>query len=254
MKEIYVAETTSTNSALAAIVDDGTDLLLYTHCQTSGRGQRGNSWEAEPGMNLTFSMLIHPATIPAARQFAVSEAVALAVAETIAPLVVEHPVAVKWPNDIYVDDRKICGILIENSLAGSHIERSIVGIGLNVNQTEFRSAVPNPVSLSKLIGTAFPLEPLMRSIAAAVFRNLETASTNLDELHCRYCQNLWRREGEWQWRDNRTAQLFTAEIVDVAPQGHLTLRDTSDGSLKTFAFKEVSPIICPGSSPLILPC
>lgn len=254
MKEIYIAETASTNSALAAVADDGTDLLLYTHRQTSGRGQRGNSWEAEPGKNLTFSLLIHPTDIPAAGQFAISEAVALAVAETIAELIPEHTVAVKWPNDIYVDDRKISGILIENALAGSRIERSIVGIGLNVNQTSFVSPAPNPVSLSQLTGTMFPLEPLMRAIARGVEFNVATASADRAELHRRYCQNLWRREGRWQWRDNRTARIFTAEIADVAPEGNLILRDSADGSLKTFAFKELSPILTPGPSPLILPC
>ncbi len=111
--------------------------------QTAGRGQRGNGWESEPGRNLLFSMLYYPpAGLPPSRQFQISKAVAVAVAETVDRLLdgYDHPeVCIKWPNDIYVGDRKIAGILIENALQSStRIAHSIIGVGLNVNQREFR--------------------------------------------------------------------------------------------------------------------
>lgn len=241
MKEIFVEETASTNAALAAMADDGTDIILYTHRQTAGRGQRGNSWEAEPGKNLTFSLRLHPRLRPA-QQFAVSEAVALGVAETLGEMLPSLSISVKWPNDIYADDRKICGILIEHSLSGSSIERSIAGIGVNVNQAAFCSDAPNPVSLTQLTGDAYPLEPLMRRISDRIMRNLAAAETEPEKIHHRYNSLLWRRRGEWPWRDKTTGELFTAAVETVAPDGHLLLR-TSDGALRSFAFKEVAPII-----------
>ena len=159
----------STNSVLAGCADAPAGLVIATREQTAGRGQRGNTWEAQPGANLTFSLLLRPAAIPAARQFELSMIVSLAIVDTVdavledagCPLRAE----IKWPNDIYVADRKICGILIENTLTGRSIDRSIVGIGLNVNQTVFLSDAPNPASLCGFTGRAYMLEPLLERLS-----------------------------------------------------------------------------------------
>ena len=140
---ILLHETSSTNSYLsrmASILPSGT--VIYTNSQTSGRGQRGNSWEAEPGKNLTFSMLVkQPAVVPS-KQFRISEAVSLAVVEWLSQY--SDGFSVKWPNDIYYNDKKICGILIEHVLCGNAIVHTIVGVGINVNQQHFLSDAPNP--------------------------------------------------------------------------------------------------------------
>ena len=128
--------------------------IVLTHDQTAGRGQRGNSWEAEPGMNLTFSLCLEPSSILPSEQFLLSEAVALGVADAVAQALgldtQQEEITVKWPNDIYAGNRKIAGILIEHSIRGNRIAKSIAGIGLNVNQRLFRSDAPNPVSMHQL--------------------------------------------------------------------------------------------------------
>ena len=120
--------------------------LVTADYQTAGRGQRGNSWESERGQNLLLALVARPAFLPAAAQFRLSQTIALAVADTVARYT--DDVAVKWPNDVYVGDRKICGMLIENSLKGQQMHTSTIGIGLNVNETAFPEYLPNPVSMA----------------------------------------------------------------------------------------------------------
>lgn len=199
--------------------------------QTAGRGQRGNSWEAEPGKNITLSLILRPEQLPAMRQFELSEAVALAVADTVESLGIGH-VAVKWPNDIYVGDRKIAGILIENTLSGNLISRSIVGIGLNVNQREFHSDAPNPVSALQLTGREHNVEDLALRMVQRILDRL-----SLDN-HSEYRRRLWRGTGIWPWRTAQ-GQTFSAAIADVEPDGHLRL----SGNHPPFAFKEIHPVL-----------
>ncbi len=241
---IQLQETASTNSALREALTQNPDLeagtVVYTHNQTAGRGQRGNSWEAEPGKNITMSMLLRPETVKASEQFVVSEIVALAVAKVLGNHI-DNPdfkVAVKWPNDIYVNDKKICGILIENSLMGSHIDYSIAGIGLNINQREFLSDAPNPMSLIQLTGTETNVEKVMGEIAEEILRLSEQPH---DKIHEEYIANLWRKDGDHPYTTPDGDQ-FTAAIDSVAPTGMLTLRH-ANGSLHTYAFKQVSPIL-----------
>ncbi len=234
-----VEETPSTNSALAAMGASAPHgYAILCRRQTAGRGQRGNSWESAPGQNVTLSLLLRPHEIDAAAQFTISEAVAIGVADTIAPLLPGHDVRLKWPNDVYADDRKICGILIENSLTGRTVDRSIAGIGLNVNQQEFLSDAPNPVSLRQLTGRTYDIEDMARRLCANILTLLDTPA---DELHSRYRTLLWRGEGLHRWKD-AGGRCFEARIADVAPTGHLTLEEI-DGTRSTFAFKEVSPVM-----------
>ncbi|MDE5927427.1 MAG: biotin--[acetyl-CoA-carboxylase] ligase, partial [Duncaniella sp.] len=159
----------STSSYLAGIAADAPHgTVVMAREQTAGRGQRGNSWEAEPGCNITLSLLLRPEGLHPARQFVISQAVSLAIADLVSHFVAA-PVSIKWPNDIYVDDRKICGILIENTITGTSIDRTIVGIGLNVNQTEFRSDAPNPVSMRQLMPK---IEFAVASLARAMVSDL----------------------------------------------------------------------------------
>ncbi len=117
MKILLLEETDSTNTYVSVHADSLDDMtLVAAHSQTAGRGQRGNSWESEPGRNICATLFHRPAGVPARVQFAVSEATALGVADMLAHYGIEA--RVKWPNDVYVGDRKICGILIENAVAG----------------------------------------------------------------------------------------------------------------------------------------
>lgn len=221
--------------------------IVVTDDQTAGRGQRGNFWEAEPGKNLTFSMKLVPAGIAPARQFVISECVALGVAEVVrdrlAGYVPPEEVKVKWPNDIYVGENKIAGILIEHTLNTGTIVHTVAGIGLNVNQTIFTSSAPNPVSMAQLSGnTSFPLEDIMEEIADAVMRRLDDASRSdrgVDHLHEEFHSMLWRNDGNaYRFLLASDTSRFVAVIDGVDPDGMLRLR-LPDGELHRFAFKEV---------------
>jgi BirA family biotin operon repressor/biotin-[acetyl-CoA-carboxylase] ligase len=240
---IELAETPSTNTALRSMLADDSRIaggtVVYTHRQTAGRGQRGNSWEAEPGMNATFSMLLRPEGIEARRQFVVSEMVALGVADALDSYLPAGKAAkVKWPNDIYVDDLKICGILIENSLSGNTIDYSIAGIGLNVNQRRFVSDAPNPVSIANLTGTDNDVVEVMGRVADAI---LDLSALSADDIHRRYLDRLWRRQG---WHPYRLpdGEVFEAVIADVATDGTLWLTHR-DATSHGYLFKEVSAIV-----------
>ncbi len=240
---IPIAETQSTNTALREALATDPDLpagtVVYTHRQTAGRGQRGNSWEAEPGMNVTMSMLLRPDDVNAREQFTVSERVALGVARVLNRYLPQAmPAEVKWPNDVYVGDKKICGILIENSLSGNHIDYSVAGIGINVNQTRFSSPAPNPVSLARLTGLTFDVEEVMREVADEI---TTLSAWNKAELHKLYLSSLWRRRGLHPY-STPDGNRFLAAIESVAPDGYLTLL-TDNGTLRRFAFKEVAAIL-----------
>lgn len=218
--------------------------VVAAHCQSAGHGQRGNSWEAEPGMNLTFSVMLRPEGIDAASQYAVSEAVAVAIAESLSRLVPEpEKLLIKWPNDIYYGDMKLCGILIENSLSGMSILRSIAGVGININQREFRSDAPNPVSLWQITRREHDLAPLLEEVAGAITANVDAISTatGRENIGCRYRSRLWRKEGLHPYRLPDGTE-FRASIESIAPTGHITLRH-ADGTLSTHAFKEVVAVI-----------
>ena len=131
--------------------------------QHAGRGQGANHWESECGKNLTFSILIHPDNVLAHEQYIISMAVAATMRKYLSQVLSEE-VYIKWPNDIYVGDQKVGGILIENRLAGSHIRDCVIGIGLNVNQKEFKSEAPNPVSMLQLEGKEWDREEVLRGI------------------------------------------------------------------------------------------
>lgn len=214
--------------------------------QTAGRGQRGNFWEAEPGKNLTFSIMLRPDEIDAAHQFRISEAVALAVVEVLRRNLKEHVlpenVKVKWPNDIYVNDDKIAGILIENTLQGTRIQTSIAGVGINVNQTIFHSPAPNPVSMAQLAACSFPLPELLAELQQAIVEALAAVDGKAElaaAVHRHFHTVMWRNDGEPHRFALPDGSRFTAVIDRVEPNGRLLLT-MPDGSTQSFAFKEVT--------------
>lgn len=238
-KVIHIDETDSTNRWLRdyALSQPEGDYVVVSEYQTAGRGCGTNSWESERGKNLTFSLLIHPTEIMADCQFRISEAVSLALCETLDGYVTDRQVSVKWPNDIYVDDCKICGMLIENRLRGRLMTDSIIGIGLNVNQREFFSDAPNPVSLVQLLGHEVALEPLLQAFLQKLEPMLQMDPETLGKA---YRERLYRREGEHEYRDGKG--LFRAKLLNVLDDGRLVLLDT-EGTARIYAFKEVQFVI-----------
>lgn len=232
-KIVHLDEVPSTNNWL--LEHGGKDrTIVVADYQTAGRGCGTNSWESERGKNLLFSMLIHPAEILASKQFYVSMMTANSISKVVTSYV--RDVSVKWPNDIYVGDRKICGILIQNTLQGSAIKNSIIGVGLNVNQLCFESDAPNPVSLANLTGRLHDREMVLRQLTEA----FEAEWADWEGVRSRYLSLLYRRKGFHRYRDGHGELM--AELVTVEDDGRLLLRDV-DGHTRHYAFKEVQFII-----------
>jgi len=221
----HLASTDSTNRWLAEH-GEGHDMMVWTDYQTAGRGCGQNTWESEAGKNLLFSMLIHPQELKATEQFRISMAISLAMIKALAPMAGQ--LHIKWPNDIYWHDRKLAGILIENRLSGQLVRQSIIGVGLNVNQTEFLSNAPNPVSLRQITGQEHDREALLNGIADAFTLDIDAFD---------YRALLYRHEGFFPYQD--AEGTFEAELETVEDDGHLILRDHT-GRLRRYAFKEVS--------------
>lgn len=235
-----ILETDSTNTYLALHEKElPSPLMLTAATQKAGRGQRGNSWESEPGKNITVSVLWRPAGLRASDQFAISEATALAVVDYLAGRGIEA--RVKWPNDIYVGDDKICGILIEHSVTGTTVERSILGIGINVNQTLFTSPAPNPVSMTQLTGREYDLDEERAALGESLDRLLPFTETEEGraQIHAEFRRGVWRGDGlPHAYRDS-AGGLFRAVISDIEPKGMLVLEVRPGGEIRRFAFKEV---------------
>lgn len=234
----------STNSYIAGrAIDLPHATVVSTYKQTAGRGQRGNSWESQPNKNLSFSILLRPQNIIARQQFYISEAVSLAIVNTLRQYIITDKVAIKWPNDIYVNDFKICGILIENTLSGYNITQSIIGIGLNVNQHKFMSNAPNPISLIHFIHQESSLDNILEKLTDEIISTFDHYDTTqeFETLHKEYCENLWRNDGFYPYL-TPDGSRFMARIANVASDGILTLIDTFNNS-HSFAFKEVQALI-----------
>lgn len=241
---IKVSQTASTNtylSRLAATLPGGT--VIYTSSQTAGRGQKGNSWESEDGKNLTFSLLLKRPPVKARDQFYLSEAAALAVVEALTAEAGDG-FSVKWPNDVYWQDKKVCGMLLENSLDGTDIATCIVGIGINVNQERFVSDAPNPVSLINITSHEHDLDALLRQVCSSIEQTVEALADDnaRHDLHERYMAALYRNYGALHPYEDAAGNRFMATVAGIAPDGTLTLRH-NDGTLHDYLFKEVRHII-----------
>lgn len=237
--------------------------VVWADFQTAGRGQRGHEWHSRKGENLTFSVVLEPTFVPIVEQFSVSEVVALSLVDMLADYGIEAKI--KWTNDIYVGDRKLVGILIEHSLAPNSLRRTIVGVGINVNQTEFDSALPNPVSMAQLLGKELDAEQVLHCFLSHLQHNYELLREAKNEelkngnssncqlsivncqlndenhLHDRYNSLLYRK-GEYHTYALPSGEKFSAKIVATAPSGALRLEDEA-GKTKDYLFKEVEFVI-----------
>lgn len=240
--EIHLEETHSTNLYLRELADkdeikDFT--LVRADYQTAGRGQRGNSWEAEEGKNLLFSFLVRPSFLLARDQFLLSQITSLSIKEELDNYA--EGFSIKWPNDIYWNDKKICGMLIENDLSGMYISQSIAGIGININQELFSSSTPNPVSLKQITGQDYDKEEILQKILCRYYRYYqELVKGDTDNITDSYQQALFRKEGMHLYSDEDGE--FLARITEVEPDGHFVLQDES-GKIRRYVFKEVQYII-----------
>lgn len=238
---IRLDEVDSTNTYLRRMenLPDADIVVVTAGHQTAGRGMGSNRWESEDGRNLLFSMLVRPEGVPAARQFALSMAEALAVKDALDPIAGE--VTLKWPNDVYWHDRKISGTLIETAISGRLVKDCIFGTGINVNQRVFRSDAPNPVSLRQITGRDTDMNVVLDSVLEA-FEGYYAMVLDgeYDRVGMLYHDALYRRTGMHAYSDSDGR--FMASVVRVGHDGRLVLRDDA-GRERIYAFKEVSYII-----------
>jgi len=240
MQIIKVHTTHSTNDFLKDHLrhnDAKNFTTIWAFHQTAGKGQRGNTWTSEAGKNLTFSILINFKLLKLQSQFLLNQAVSLAMLDVLKELIPQ--VQIKWPNDIMADEKKLAGILIENTIQGNFIKNSVVGIGLNVNQKEFDDKAPNAIAIIHFLDKEHELEKILIAIQKAIVHRMQQLENeNPSQIYQEYLQNLMG------WQIFRTYTLpnatsFEAKITGVSQDGKLILENKQQ-QIHEFAIKEVS--------------
>lgn len=233
-----VCESTNSETHQLLIKNKATEgCVVLTDEQTRGRGQRGNSWEAAPGKNITLSVILSPVFLAVRHQFYLNMAVSLAVLDLLREQGLTQA-QVKWPNDVYFEDKKLGGILIENTVNSSTIQHSIVGIGLNINQVHF--GINTATSLAAVLGTQMDVKRLAtRLLELLEKRYLELRSGKLDKLKYEYLQSLYRYQEAHPFVV--AGEQVTGCITGVDEDGRLAVE--IDRELRYFAFKEITYII-----------
>lgn len=242
---ININKVTSTNNYALQLIESGGlhegDVISVPY-QERGRGQGDNSWESEPGSNLLISIILEPNMISASQQFVLTQIISMAIADTVKEYVFAGyeiaEVKIKWPNDIYVDDKKIAGVLFQNFIKGNQIEYSIVGIGINVNQKKFCSDAPNPVSIINYIHKQTDLDELLSKLLNKIGNHYEEFKfkENFSRLKSEYINNLYRF-GELTTYSDYNGK-FKGKIIDIDDFGRLSIK-LENGEVKKYMFKEV---------------
>lgn len=236
---MYIRQTNSTNRLMQTMLDREDGFYIVTDYQSEGRGQVENVWESERGQNILVSILLHP-HIATSQQFRLAMLTGLAVVEAMDTHFHSH-FQIKWPNDIYYKDKKLGGILIENRLEQGQVKDSIIGLGLNINQTTFVSDAPNPISLKQITGK----EEDRESVLQAVLERLHALQPLLEdareqELKQRYIARLYRRSG-WHEYEDATGR-FRAEWVGLGKAGEWIVK-TEQGEERTYLLKQIKFIL-----------
>lgn len=250
MKSLFVGQnimhlesTDSTNSYAAELLrknnlPEGSVINCFN--QTNGRGQRGNSWESEPNKNATLSIILYPTFLSADKQFLLTKIISLAVTDLMTEIIKlsdnEPQVRIKWPNDIYVNDKKIAGILIENILSGNTIKSTILGIGININQTVFNS-ITNATSLALIAGKTFDLMEIIGKLCEyAEARYLQLKANRLESIDTEYLQRLYQLN---EWKNYSSSnEIFEGRIINVSKDGKLKI-ELKSKIIREFSLKEI---------------
>jgi len=242
---IWAEKTDSTNTLAKELIREkkvGHGSIIAANTQTAGRGYAGNSWESESGKNMTATWILQPEFLSPNLQFRLTKIISLAIRDLLSIYLGDSPPAcIKWPNDVYAGNRKIAGVLIENSIMGDKIRDSICGIGLNINQQKFYSNAPNPVSLAMITGDIYQVEDLIGQLDQLIFQwynrlqQEELALIDQSYLSAIYRLNQfseYKKEGE----------RFGGFIRGTDSLGRLIIEKMT-GETEMFDFKEISMLI-----------
>lgn len=257
MKITHFKNIDSTNSYLQNLLDKGEDVadnVVITDFQTSGKGQGKNVWQSEDGKNLLFSIALDMSFLKAEDQFLLTQMVSVAMINVLKNYLPEENLFIKWPNDIYFNNKKIAGILIKNEIKGIMLGTSIIGIGLNVNQTSFDESLPNPISMKMITGKDYDLEMLLNEICNKLSQqttvNRQQASSNLINSTFNFqfspfnFQHLYTdklyRYNQWAFYEHE-GELKEMMITGYDRFGRLILKEKNDREvvcdLKEIVFK-----------------
>ena len=214
-----------------SVIPEGT--VVVADEQTNGKGQRGNHWQSKPNKNLTFSVVLHPHFLAPTEQFNLTKVVSLAVYDFLINKGIQA-VKIKWPNDVFVGTNKIAGILIENTLAGNHLKHSVVGVGLNVNQTDFPVEL-HATSLAKETGNTFDLQKELAAFCGYLEARYLQLKNGSNLLHLQYHQQLYLLNTASQFTTN--GETFTGTITGTTHEGKLKI--ATNAKERVFDFKEI---------------
>jgi BirA family biotin operon repressor/biotin-[acetyl-CoA-carboxylase] ligase len=238
-KYIFRENLPSTNSyAVKLLKNDKVEegAIIYTNYQSEGKGHAGNTWESEEGKNLLFSLILYPTFLKPSDQFIISKIISLGICDFLRPFT--SKVSIKWPNDIYVNNDKIAGILIEGAIIRDEIEYIIAGIGLNINQKVFMNGAPNPVSLSMVTGTDYNTEECLKQLVTHIDKRYQAfLQKKRREIDGEYLDNLYRF-GKWcEFSDSNG--IYEGKIIGLDRNGRLRIEDHR-GRTYEYGFKEVN--------------
>ena len=242
MKITHFKNIESTNSYLQNLLDNGEDVadnIVVTDFQTSGKGQGKNVWHSEEGKNLLFSIALNMSFLKAEDQFLLTQMVSVAVIDVLKKYLTEENLFIKWPNDIYFNDKKIAGVLIKNEIKGMMMGTSIVGVGLNVNQTAFDASLPNPISLKMITGKDYDIEKLLIEVTESLSHRVakcqsqsQSHSHSHSQRQCQsptansYINHLYRYK-QWAFYEHE-GRLKEMMIIGYDRFGRLMLKEKNN--------------------------
>ncbi|MGQ0737871.1 MAG: biotin--[acetyl-CoA-carboxylase] ligase [Bacteroidota bacterium] len=213
-------------------------MTLFAHEQTAGKGQRGRAWASEPGANIAISIVVNPAPLPLNRQFQLSACVAVSVHEFFIKYA-GNETKIKWPNDLYWQDRKAGGILVESVVSGRESgvgwRWAIIGIGININQTSFPAELPNPVSLKQISGKEHNPVMLAKELCIIIENYFQQLIIKgFDNIYDKYQQYLYKRNEKVKLKKGN--RVFQAIIKSVSPSGKLIVQHSIEEDPATIGF------------------
>ena len=242
LKYIHLEQIDSTNAYLQRQQSecDIRNWVVSTDEQTAVKGLGSNGWESEVGKNLTFSLALDVSFLPAERQFLLSEAIALGLIHALDALLPPEKLHIKWPNDIFYDNQKLSGILINSTIKANKMDVSIIGIGLNVNQMQFQDWPTHPISLQQITGNDYDLQSLLEQVVENIIDKVEILRTEPNAIETAYLKRLYRYR---TWADYEVdGRVLRLLMTGIDPFGRLLLIDEKN---KTYCFdiKEIKFLI-----------